>query len=507
MRKAHRKIGGALLVASLLVFGFANRASAQASQSTNVLPKSPYSGGVVAAQAVHAGLIRPVPGPVNQEIRSEALSCTPAPCVLPNVQASEGGSPVNEDPVVANLKSPAQLLTGGNDYNCSSSLQGFYASSNGGSTWNHNCLPTLPGGSGDGDPTVGYDLNGHAFAGGIGVDGSGVLNIVVSRSLNNGTTWTPVVLAVKPLFSGGSCDKDWMQIDTNPGSPHANSIYISNTQFDPSSNSEITVTHSNDFGKTWTTAAVDTKQIYPGSVDQFTDLAIGKDGTVYVSWQRCPATGSAGDCGGTTASMMFSKSTDGGTTWSTPVVMTQVKLTPDNCGFGFYGCVPNTDERVSNIPAIDVDNSSGSNAGKLYAVVYNWTGNQMQVEVVSSADGGVTWGTPVKVAPSGTPGDEFFPWLTVSRQGYVGVSWLDRRNDPSNLSYEAFAAVSTDGGSSFGTNEQLTSTPSNPDNDGFGGTFMGDYTGNYWRGNVLWVSWMDTSSGVNAQDHVGGFKQ
>jgi len=93
----------------------------------------------------------------------------------------------------------------------------------------------------------------------------------------------------------------------------------------------------------------------------------------------------------------------------------------------------------------------------------------------------------------------------VSSGGLVGVSWLDRRNDPANLSYEAFAAISSDGGATF-PNLQIASVASNPNNDGFGGTFMGDYTGNVWNstGTTLYASWMDSRNRVNMQDEVGG---
>ena len=58
-----------------------------------------------------------------------------------------------------------------------------------------------------------------------------------------------------------------------------------------------------------------------------------------------------------------------------------VHLVPDGCNCAFYGSLPNTSERISEIPAIDVDRSSGSHSGNLYATFYNWTGSQMQVEV------------------------------------------------------------------------------------------------------------------------------
>ncbi len=49
----------------------------------------------------------------------------------------------------------------------------------------------------------------------------------------------------------------------------------------------------------------------------------------------------------------------------------------------------------------------------------------------------------------------------MSSGGLVGVTWLDRRYDPDNLSYEAFAAISSDGGATF-PNLQIASVASNP---------------------------------------------
>jgi hypothetical protein len=472
-------------------------------QNPVFLPNTPESTSVIVAKEIHSGRLQ-LPLNTDATLIVPALACSPVPCVLPNVQASGGVNIANEDPIAANPKNALQLLTGANDYSCSSSLQGFYASSDGGSTWTRTCLPVISGGAGDGDPTVGYDLLGNAFAGGIQTNSAGQL-IVVSTSTNNGTTWGTPVIAAKPTFSGGTTDKDWLQIDTNAASPHANCLYVSNTQFDASSDSEISVSHSCDHNKTWRTKVVDTKQIYPSEVDQFSDLAIGKDGTVYVSWLRCPATGSTGDCGGTTSVLLISKSTDGGNTWSAPVTMATVTLAPDTCG-AFYGCLPNTFERVSEIPAIAIDNSTGKNAGHLYVVYYNWTGTQLKVYVAHSTNGGTTWSAGVPTAPATATHDQFFPWINVASNGEIGATWLDRRNDPNNINYDAYLGGSTNGGGSFPLNAKLTSVMSNPFNDGFGGAFMGDYTGNTIIGATLYASWMDSRIGTFMQDEVGGYK-
>ena len=404
----------------------------------------------------------------------------------------------NETPVVVNPRNSLQILSGANDYNCAN-IQGFYASSDGGTTWTRTCMNAISGDFGEGDPGVGYDLHNVAYI--TGIDASH--GIVLETSHNNGATWSAPAVAVTPFFAGGLTDKPWLQIDTTTASPHANALYISVTQFDSSSNSQITVAHSNNGGSTWTNVAADTKQIFP-KVDQFSDITTGKDGTVYLTWMRCTANGTSSDCGGTTASMMFSKSTDGGNTWSAAAVMFTAALAPDPGFCCFYGALPNTSERVSNIPVIATDVSTGAHAGNLYVAYYNWMGTFMKVFVATSTNGGATW-TKKAVAPSTATHDQFFPWVNVSRGGLVGVSWMDRRNDAANVNYEAFASFSTNGGASFTTNQDISAVPSNPFNDGFGGFFIGDYTGNAWAGNTtLYVTYTDTTTGAD-QDFLAGY--
>jgi len=181
------------------------------------------------------------------------------------------------------------------------------------------------------------------------------------------------------------------------------------------------------------------------------------------------------------------------------VTVTTVTLVPNACGGGFYGCLPNTSERVSNL-ASNAVHGSGSTA-QVYVCVYNWNGSQMQVEVIKSTDGGTTWGTPVLVSTS-TKGDQFFQWINLAKSGQAAVTWLDRRNDASNLKYQPFYAVSNNG-TTYGPNHPLSTTMSNPNKDGFGGSFMGDYRTHVWNGSSIDAVWMDTRTNVS-QDEAGG---
>ena len=439
------------------------------------------------------------PGPTKSN-----LSCSPAPCVLPPTQASEGGGIVTDSSIVSNPLDAKQLLLGSFDANCSDgSVLGFHLSRDGGSTWKLvECMSAIiikqhvfQAGF---DPSVGYDRNGVAYiAGDYGDHGS--QGLVAVQKSNDGTNWSKPVVALRDPGNTGPSDT-WLTVDTSPGSPRVNSVYVSGIMgLGPGSGKEqVLVSHSSDGGATWTQAAVDAVQKYPAN-DRYTRMAVGKDGTVFVTWLHCPAAGPDEFCSDGTSYMMFSKSTDGGNMWSPPRLMAKAQYAPSP--------LPNTDPGVgvANFPVIGVDNSDGPHSGNLYVAMETWTGTHMRAQVIRSTDGGATWSEPVPVATPSATHDQFFPALSVSPTGKIGVSWLDRRNDPADLNYQAFAAISDDGGKSFKKNWQLTQAFSDPDTNG-AYNWMGDYTGNTWAGADFIAAWMDSSNGVDMQEEVGGLR-
>jgi hypothetical protein len=79
-----------------------------------------------------------------------------------------------------------------------------------------------------------------------------------------------------------------------------------------------------------------------------------------------------------------------------------------------------------------------------------------------------------------------------------------RPDDPANVNYQAYAAISADGGSSFQPNVELTQSFSNPNVFGIGNASC---NGAAWDGpNYFLTAWMDTSNGMNTQDVVGGIR-
>jgi hypothetical protein len=425
---------------------------------------------------------------------SRPASCSPAPCVLPPTLASEGGNQVAVAPLAADPLNAQHLLVGSYDLNCV--YAGFHFSSDGGSTWNLHCMPTINDPQGEyvpgGQPMVGYDANGIAYIGDEYAVSEAAAGLVAIQKSSDGVSWSTPEIALGPstenVFYYNS-----LAVDANLGSPYVNNLYISAVVFDEPNQDKnrVVVSHSSDGGETWHQVPVAPTQNYPES-DLYTATTVGKDGTVYLSWMYCN-TGPY-QCDNDIGYMVFSKSSDGGNTWSPPALMAAVILNG----------IPNTNTGADNYPAIAVDNSNGPHAGNLYVVMYTWTGTYLRVQVIHSADGGNAWSKPVPVAPASDNHDQFFPWLSVSPTGLVGVSWLDRRNDPANIDYQAFATISVDGGLSFQPDVQLTTGFSKP-NDNVGG--MGSYTGNTWDGSNFFVAaWMDNSNTEYLQDYVGGIR-
>ena len=427
------------------------------------------------------------------------FNCSPAPCVLPPTQASEGGSIVTNPLIVTNPENEKELLLGSLDGNCPPpSGLAFHLSRDGGSTWTRVlCMPVMHKGGVYWpiiNPLVGYDRNGVAYvAGGYNASNSSDSFLAVQKS-TDGIHWDAPVVALRKAVNSHLL-ATWLVVDSSAGSPWVNSVYVSGG-VEWAAGNQVLVSHSTDGGKTWTQVAVDSVQKYPAT-DGFTGTAVGKDGTVYVTWLRCPGTGPDRFCSDGNGYIMFSKSSDGGNTWSPARVMTKVEFA--------FSTLTNTNQVPTyDFPLIAADNSDGPHSGSLYMAMFTWTGTYLRVQVIRSTDGGTTWSDPVPVAPASATHDQIFPAISVSPTGLVGVSWLDRRNDPANLSYQAFAAISSDGGKTF-PNTQLTTAFSNPDTNGAGG-WMGNYTGNTWAGADFIAAWMDSSNGVDMQEVVGGIR-
>ena len=414
---------------------------------------------------------------------SPAITCSPAPCRLPNVRVTQGNRISPTAPNLAiNQNNPMQMIVGEEDGSCQSAGAAYH-SNDGGTSWTKACLPVLDTLDSYSSLWMAYDESGviHALMGTSNAD-CGENLILESHSTDNGVTWSALNQLSAVIFQL----LDSQAIDNNAGSPFEGNIYGSATLF-VSGKTPVVVWRSTDGGTTWRSTVAATlpfTTFFDG--EGYSHLAVGKDGTVYLSYM------SSTDGGGVANEIMFTKSVDGGQTWSSPVQVYSASPIRN---------LPNTSIYVGNSPVVAVDNSPAGKS-RLYMTFYNWTGSFMQVLLTHSGDGGNSWSTPVPVAPASAMNDQFKPFVSVSSTGSVAVTWLDRRDDPSNVNYRPYSAISKNG--VFSTNVPLANGSSSPL---FGLSFNSSPAANAWSGSTLFTVWPDTRQTGSLQQVIGGYKQ
>jgi hypothetical protein len=191
----------------------------------------------------------------------------------------------------------------------------------------------------------------------------------------------------------------------------------------------------------------------------------------------------------------FIKSIDGGATWSKPQIIANLETVPV--------VDPNTGEALRTgdiIPEPAIDPATG----QLYVVWQDARfsgGNYDEVALSTSRDGGNTWSAPVRVnKPTGRLA--FNPAVHVNSAGKVAVTYYDIRNlaagNTSTLPTDYWMTTSTDGGKTFGSETHLAGSfdlKTAPYAEGY---FVGDYEGLDARGTSFLPFFVKTNSGNTA---------
>ncbi len=363
--------------------------------------------------------------------------------------------------IAVNPSNPNQIIAGANTMaGCpGDATQAIFYSSDGGSSWGMTCAPSAAAfgmtcsyfmviGS---DPAVWWDDANHAhFEYMLVCTLLGLLNqfsVVVADSADGGQTWSANGVLVNSWGSQDIEDKEFYAIDVNPSSPYYGRHY---SCWDRNNNE--TAAYSTNGGSSWT--LVDLPAAPSGGTDLGCELAVAKNGHVHVIWDSLTCSGST--C--TNEQMFHTRSTNGGVSWSSPVLVQDFNLV----SFSEQNKPAAQDSRgINPFGSVDVDNSGGACDGTLYATFSDYTtgtAENCDVHVKRSLDGGATWSSAVRVNDDGAGGrNQFHPFLMVDQSnGAVVVAWHDARNDPSNRAVDYFLARSTDCGLTFEANIQVS---------------------------------------------------
>jgi Neuraminidase (sialidase) len=368
----------------------------------------------------------------------------------------------------------------------------------GGATWSHpapphfsTCAGGTPANGGDfdraSDPWVTFAPNGHAYQISLSVSTDQRTSaILVSKSTDRGLTWSEPATLIRETSDYNFNDKE--SITADPTSAARVYAVWDRSRKPGDANANLNGTHSAGFrgdimfsrttdgGATWSAP----RDVLAGNSNQFTignQIAVLPDGTLIDIFNRGRGSGRQGSPNPFTIAVI--RSTDHGDTWSDPITIAH------------DGSIdvrdPDTNAQVragEGLPDIAVDPTSG----KLYAV---WSdgrfsgGADSAVALSTSTDGGLTWSEPARVnlaTPAGV--DAFTPSVEVASDGTVGVSFYDfRSNTPAaGALADHFLVHSHDGGATW---SETRLTPTSFDVEAAPvarGYFLGDYVGLAARG-------------------------
>ena len=198
---------------------------------------------------------------------------------------------------------------------------GYSVTQDGGLTWTRALIPHLTITTGgpyfrDTDPVAGIDLDRKIF---LCTEGATDVSftqgiILVSRSTDGGTSFGTPAVVFRPTNSSDFPDKPWMAINTFANTATVGRILVTWTEFGTTNASPILRAYSDDHGVTWSTTAPIHPAIASAQGSQPMFLRDGRVAIIYWNF--------AGSSGLEEIDMVLSN--DGGVTFGPPTEVTSV---------------------------------------------------------------------------------------------------------------------------------------------------------------------------------------
>jgi hypothetical protein len=398
-----------------------------------------------------------------------------------------------EPTIAVDPHNPSVVVAGAQDYRLLSAgghrWHGYYRSVDGGQTWRVMLLPGYPGDNSPqglasplhgaflaiSDPVLTFDRSGNVYYVGITASAtftsSSGFNLFVAKFINDGADYAFTTLLPRSLYN--LADKPWITVDTS-GGPSDGTVYVTYDTFSLSAGATgagVDLIRSTDGGVTYSPPLLAIKQGF------FSGVAVDAQGRVFVS-SLTPGRSR------TSSNIAVAVSSDGGVTFHGHEIATSVSLAPSP--------LPGNSFRYFTVPQIAADNRS------VYFVWDDYARGNSNVMFTDSTDGGVTWTIPLQINDVIT-GQHFFSTISVSG-GTISIAWYDSRlgqlSNGTITALDVFYANSKDGGLTFSPNIRITSTSFNPnivERADFGDPeiFMGDYIQIAASPNAAHVIWTD----------------
>ncbi len=356
--------------------------------------------------------------------------------------------------------------------------EGVYLSQDGGVSWSGSdtCKGEYINFHG-GDPSIAITKSGRFILSRLGR--YPFVGLYVHTSDDRGATWS-----FQKQINDHDLERAVIVADNFQSSPFFGRVYAFWVRFNPPY--AMYFSYSDDDGVNWSQP----QQINnPVQRCAGGDVAIGKNGEIFVTWAVVSSTSPFYE-----QFIGFAKSTNGGSSWIVTEKAFQVN--------GIQGMLPEKQNiRVNGLPAIVVDTSGGTRDGWLYIVTsqknFGAAGNDPDIILYRSTDGGNNWSNPVRVNQDELNNGkiQYFPALCIDKFGGLNVLYYDDRLTTSD-SVGVFLSRSTDGGITF-SDFQVSDHNFKPVAiGGLGQGYQGDLIALSSSENFLIPVWMDNKTGI-----------
>jgi hypothetical protein len=407
------------------------------------------------------------------------------PTLPPNMRAQAEPhitrSVANADSLVATFQE-GRFATNGGAVDC-----GYSISHDGGLTWTRALIPNLTTTSGGPypratDPVAGINLSGNIYLNTLVATDPNFNNgaVVVSRSANGGVTFGPPTVVYQPPNNSVFPDKNWMAINTFPGTASAGRIVVTFTLFSNVSTEGAPIyrAYSTNGGATWSSIA--NVNAADASLQGSQPVFLPNGNLVIVYWNF----GSSGSPGERLEAVI---SSDGGVTFGTPKrIASATEYNEPNIRTGSF------------LPSAVSDRTNGN----LFVVYQAILSGNARILFTKSTNGGNNWSAPIAISNNPAGSGVFNPAVNVSPDGQtVTAVFYDHRNNPGSATLvDLYLAQSFDGGATWQPNIRLTSVSTDASLAPLtsAGYMLGDYQGvaQPTNANVPAVPvWIDTRTG------------
>ncbi len=402
-------------------------------------------------------------------------------------------TPRSESDIRINFWNPSKVIAASNNIG-GSGRQGQYYSTDGGTTWGQTTLPLATGDSFHSDPTVDWTSDGTAWSTTLGINSLGsVLKLRVYKSTDGGATWTFDTTA---SGTQSSVDKQMVWVDHSATSAFKDYIYAIWHNGTPAYMNRRTAGAGGTWGTQVQVSGAESTGTCIGS-----DVKTNSSGDVFGFWAT---TGNS--------KVVMVKSTNGGTSYSTPKVVATMYDSYDigipafnnrrALIYAAAGTYRNATKNLVYVTWTDLSGQTGCTAPANEPGSNTASTCKSRIWFSRSTDGGTTWSTPAKINDQPSLNDQFNQWIAVDETtGRVAVIYYDTVAAAGRKKSDVWYQTSSDDGVTWSAPFKVTTAMTDETITGAdSGNQYGDYNGMSGYAGTFLPSWTDRRS--NAKEEI-----